>query len=356
MAIFPGWKQKRTERQAAGQHYFGKWLGADPGDLRKQWYEKPKPPTMPAPLWEDPQAELQTRQDQYRPYITQMTDLLGTMPSAPDLTAQRAGMQGLISRLEGGVTDTDIAEAINYAAQTAGFGTPEEYRTYLGEQRPMGIGEYEGLSPEERSLMEKQKRATIGEMSENQRLAAEAAAGATGSWTRGMAAADDMRKKITNTALQYDVEIMDMNFARKMAQAEQASKNFYSMVQTGQVSMGQYLQMKNANITTALEGYYKDASLALQSYGTEVQAILSQVEAIKNVALTELGIDVGILEQMNEEFELHYADYYVELEQFNIEEDIRQNRWDRFFDFLGAIADFGSMFFPRPKTPEPIEE
>ena len=289
--------------------------------------EAPSPDSYTPDWVSNPDQYYEEKRANYDKYFDQLAGLQEQMPTMPDLSEQYSGMQGLIDRLQAGPTAEDQNEALAFAARQAGFDNVEEYQNWMQGMRPRDISEYQGLSEEERAQLEKQKRFALREQNESMRLAVEATMGATGSWTRGMAQADAMAQDIANTALKYDVEIANQDFARKMAQQETQTAAYFQAYQTGSMSATQFLQTKWSGIQSALGGYYQQANLMLQEYGAEVQTIAAQAEMIRDTALMEVGIDSQIYEQMNQEFEMAMAPYYVELE--NWERSQEETPWGK---------------------------
>ena len=342
MGLFDKWRERRDKWReenpvGSGQSWQGERF-TEKQNKQRTWWDKYTPwntraekymlavgePPSPEDIWEGGAEGEQDRQRaRYQPYIEQMQGLMGQMPTAPDLGQQYAGMEGLIQRLEAGPQQGDIDQAMGYTAQQMGFGSAEEYQDYLRGMQPQDISSYQGLSEADRNLLEREKRGNIRNLNEQMRLAVEAASGATGSYVRGMTAAEEHRTQIANTALQYDVAIMNENFTRQLAQQERTSRDFFQAVQAGQASTRDFLVMKQEGVMGALSGYMQEASLKLSQYGTELDALGQQADIIYKTAMTELGIDEGIINQMAAEFEMAMAPYYVQMEQYGMLEDIR---------------------------------
>ncbi|HET6455432.1 MAG TPA: hypothetical protein VFI02_13595, partial [Armatimonadota bacterium] len=247
----------------------------------------------------------------------------------------------LLGTLEQG-PDQWMSEADEYAARMAGFDNVEDYRAYMQSKMPGSAEDYraQAYTDEERAALAKQGRMATSAMRDEQMKQFEAMTGATGSWVRGMTEYDEYNQQIADTRLQRDLAIMGEEFARAMQMQESDAQQYNAMVSAGQMSVGDYLNRRQAGITQALDGFYQQAELKLQEYGTQIEGVLRQAEMIQKTALLEMGIDSHIIDYMSEQFELAMAPFYAELEALGIQLAEDSQNAD---NIMGGLGIFGMI-------------
>lgn len=98
-------------------------------------------------------------------------------------------------------------------------------------------------------------------------------------------------------AVYQNMMIQSQDLARK-------SNEFLNMVANGQAGVQDVLDFRQAQTMAALDGYMGRATLELQEYGAETDGILAQADVIYKGAMTQLGVDQGVMDLMESEYNM----------------------------------------------------
>lgn len=201
----------------------------------------------------------------------------------------------------------------------------------------------EGLSPEREATMRREQAISEQTAQESARKMAEAAYGASGGMIAKMQEAyDEANRAIVDDRLRFEIETANEDFMAQMAQGERYDR----MLAQGQVAYQDYLTMKQQMVGTALQGYFQQANLMLETYQTEWNAIGQQAQMVIDAASLSMGTDEHVLNMTRQTFEAMLEPYLAQLGFENLEamnEAIRQGTLDAnlgvFVDFINVIAN-----------------
>jgi len=113
----------------------------------------------------------------------------------------------------------------------------------------------------------------------------------TGSSIQYMAAADEANQRITNTQMQYQFEVLNQDVALKAQSLEQKMQQYMSMVQQGQMSAIQYMDMRQRGYEGLLNGYLSKAQTQMQEFGIGQQADISALTGAMGAEEARLGFE-----------------------------------------------------------------
>lgn len=273
----------------------------------------------------DIEKRRQELQDKYRPYITDlqgmMDQLKGVQEQNQDVLtnvyeARKPTIQNYIDQIEAGPGQY-VDEGMEYAAKLQGYDTLDQYKQDLQRKRDMGIGDVEGLTPEARELFERQKRTNLAETERLAKDQLEVIYANTNSTTRYLAAADGVRQQISDQRLQYDLAISQEDYSRRLNEIKRNDDQYRTMLQSGQMATSQYMAQRQAAVESALGNYMKDMVVELDVTGNQAAMdynnVLQQTNLIYQSATLEMGIDEGVINQVESEFQMHHAPELMEM-------------------------------------------
>lgn len=333
--------------------------GEDPGEPD----EIPEPPPEEPPPEEVPTAEAfdfdamrEEIRARYQGYLDQLGDVNLALQALQDeyggaLTdifgAAQPGMQGLIDQIQAGPGQyTD--ESLQYAARMLGYDTVEEMQAAQSANRDLTYETAQGLSPEDRELMERDKRFAMEEMERTSQDQLEAIFQSTGSTTRYLAAADEFNQQIRDERLQRDMAIYNEDYTRKMNELQRADERYNMMTGSIQASSSQYLQQRQQAVESALNSYMEQVAMELQTtqgqFDMDSQLVIQQAEQIYKSATLELGIDQATLDQLEQEWNLYIAPALFALQAALVEAQMEggdEAGWlTQLLPLVGGIAGF----------------
>lgn len=230
-----------------------------------------------------------------------------------------AGMTALRQQMEAGFTEGDMAEADIFAAQEYGFDSVGDYKDTLTElfnSVNQGIGAQQGFSTEELATRQAYQ---ASERERQEALAAQmldAVAANGNSTSRYLMQADEFMRQIRNSDLQYQVQLADEGYNRKVAEWQGKQAQLESMVSSGQMSRKNYLDAITQNRAQALE-----------AYATQIATVTQERE----FALSEWSRKADILDRMVQTNQIAQQDY-LEL--------LRQSKADAFLAYQGMADTF----------------
>lgn len=280
----------------------------------------------------------------YDEYVSSMKGVLGGgVPSAPDLNPYIQSMGSLTSQLSAGPGQFQ-GEAERYRAQMMGYSditnpdgsvttAEDQYRQDLQRMRGAQVGDMQGLTAEERNLMERNKASTIQGMEEQAQRQLESVMGDRGGMG-ALAAADEYRRQISDVNLQYDLEIAQSDYARKITEIQRNDQQYALQVQQGNALASDYLNMRKQGITDALTGYMQQASLATQQYTNEVDSVIKHADLIYKAAQLEMGADSQMMQMLSDQWEMMIAPYMTQLQITQMNQQIAQGQFNSVLSLL----------------------
>lgn len=313
----------------------------------------PATPATPEKTWDELVAEWQTAlasigaalRAKYDAWIASMQGVLGEgVPSAPDLSGYIQSIGSLTTQLAAGPGQYQD-EAAQYRAEMLGYqditnpdGTvttaAQQYNNDLQRMKGMTTANAPGLSQEERDRMERYKQSNIQGLEERAQRQLESLMGSRGGMGY-LSAADEYRKQISDVNLQYDLEIAESDYARKVMEIQRNDQQYALQVQQGNALASDYLNMRQQGIKEALNGYLAQAATEMQQYQGQIQEITTHADLIYKAAMLDMGADQAIMEQLSEQFEMMIAPYVLQAQMAQMNAATNAQNSNIFFNILG---------------------
>jgi len=321
----------------------------------------------------------QTAQQQYQSAMQALQD------QASEVTNQIGGL----------TTDQGVRDAAeDWFARLAGF---ENRNQYIGSQQDMmrslmqGIGGQQGLTEQERNMMQHSVNRNVGEQQKMMQRQIDAIMGTTGSTMQAIAMADEARQQISNTRLQGEMAIMLEDFARKQQNFENKKQIWGTLLEQGRITQQTFidsirqdkalqlqgLAVQAANMEAMFQGemqslqnqynmafqswqgeaniHYQNENLKMQKMQNDIQIINTQINTLYNKVQLEMGIH-----QMALDTEQRFRENATELQQIQVDAATLKytiakdkqaeakananNIFKKFLGFAGLIA--GIALFP----------
>ena len=310
-----------------------------------RWNEELTPidTSVPSTVWDAMDANINAWRDTFSGLLSQLDldfsdqqTILDTLTSrildyeSPDLTAMYGDMDSLISQIEGLGDNPDIDrvlglleagpdqnEAFDFVAKSFGFSSSTEYFDWLAEQRGLTRADMEGLTDDEKAEYDKIMRMDMADAERRSQAQMEAVFANTGSAIQYMSAADEANSQMVNMQMQYRTEQMNQDIMLQSQALDQQMQQYMGMVQQGQMSALQYMDMQQSGFESLLNGYLGQASMEMQSLmgalegqqglaglmltesAQDLEAMNSQFESVYNSMMTQTGINTSVLETLN---------------------------------------------------------
>jgi hypothetical protein len=312
-----------------------------------QGWIPPFPEAAPAVSdYEDEMAAKEKElEEKYGAWTASLQNVLDTeMPSAPDLSGFYTGMEGLIQQLSAGPGQWSN-EALQQAAISMGYQditNPDgsvttawqQLQGDLANMRNATTEDMPGLSDEERTRMQQSAEYAKQGMEEQAQRQLETIMGSRGGMG-ALAAADEYRRQIADVNLQNALAIDQADYARKVMEIERNDNKYAMMIQSGQASARDYLQMRQQGVMGALQGYMQEASLKMQEYGGQLQAVTTHADLIYKAAMLEIGADESIMNQLSEYWEQMIAPELLQMQRDQLAAEEKAQGDKMFFDAFG---------------------
>jgi len=291
--------------------------------------------------------------DKYGEWEASLKNVIDTeMPSAPDMNPWIQSMSSLTGQLSAGPGQF-VDEATAYRARMMGYeditnpdGTvttaAQQYQNDLQNMRGFTMDQAQGLSEEERSMMERNKASSIQGMEEQAQRQFESIMGDRGGMG-ALSAADEFRKQVSDTNLQYDMQIMEADFSKKLIEVQRNDERMGLQISQGNALASDYLQLRQQGIMDALGGVMGQAQLQLQEYGAQLQAVTTHAELIYKAAMLEIGADESIMNQLSEYYEQMIAPTLLEMQQQELDILAGDKFWEDVGTLLGLVGAAGTL-------------
>lgn len=230
--------------------------------------------------------------------------LIALANERPDIDYSK--IQEILSIMEQGPNQD---EAFDFVARSFGFGSADEYFTWLAEQRGLTRADMQGLSDQEKAEYDRMMRQDMANQERIAQTQMEAVFADTGSAIQYMAAADEANQRLTNTRMQYQFEQMNQNIMLQSQELEQKMQQYGQMVQQGQMSALQYMDMRRQGYEGLLNGYLSQAQLQLQQFNVGQQGGISALTGAIGAEESRLGLEQNarIAELQNQRASLESA-------------------------------------------------
>jgi hypothetical protein len=114
---------------------------------------------------------------------------------------------------------------------------------------------------------------------------------------------------------------------------------FIELVKAGNAGVQDILNMKQNGVMAALTGYMERANLEIYEYGEEVDGIVAQADMIYKGAMMELGMDQGIFDILESEYNIRMKPIIDMISIQMQEQAYDMAPWQLVVDGLSAIGD-----------------
>lgn len=269
-----------------------------------------------------------------------------------DITGQQEGLQALIDQLVN-MDENFGADAYAHAARLMGYTgdtAADDFAADIAGMRERQMGEnaidnYAGLSEEDRALRERLNQSNMREMEARAQRLVQNQFADTGSTARMLAAADEANSQMANVQLQQDMQLASEDLQIKMTNMAQESQMLAQMVQTNQIGYSDFMQMKEASLNAAMQGYSQQINAMLsqnaqylQEHQQDMDLITAQVTQMQNMAATQLGIDQAILDAADQIYSARVQPIVDSLQTMLTEQQISQNQFDQIMDLILGVG------------------
>jgi hypothetical protein len=315
-----------------------------------------------------------------QPYLDALNDLLAQagLLQAPDYSGIQQGLADIVARFgtEGDPIQQqlgdlatrmqqgpDEAAVLESQARGAGFvdaqgnADVQGYLDYLGQFRPGGVPTLEGTgltAIQERALASQgeQMRAGATQSVENM-------LGETGAFMRAMAHADELTSQIADLQLRSSVQMINDNFAARLASYDAQSRQYETLLARGQMSreqvfaermaqadveyrtlMGQYETLVQ-EAQVGIGGLQAQAGLMQQGLQDQISVLETQLTANYQALMAFLGVETAASDAAEDAYNQYIAPYLDQLQLDLLEQELTFG-WDDIMDFLGFSAQLAA--------------
>ena len=210
-------------------------------------------------------------------------------------------------------------------AKTMGYDSWDAFLTAQKGLEGQTRTDMEGLTEEETASYDKLIRDNMADMERRATVQLEAMMANTGSSIRYMAQADELNQSMGSERSRMEFEKMNTNMQMQMDELRRSDEKYFKLMERGDLGVAQYMAAKTNGVMSAIDGWWKSASLqaessrqelekwgmesefALTQYGQEIQAIGAMADVVYQGAMMELGIDQGILDLTNQWWDTQMA-------------------------------------------------
>jgi hypothetical protein len=165
----------------------------------------------------------------------------------------------LTSELASGPTDSDTNAALEYAARGMGFDDAQAMLDRMGQlqdELAAGKAAQQGLTQSEQDTRQQYIQNATQLMQDESRRTMDALLGESGgSLIRAMEHTDQQRRAITDTTLSFQMETLHQDWLRKESNYQVQADQLQFMVQSGQVSQAQFLDVVTRQKSEAVKGF-----------------------------------------------------------------------------------------------------
>lgn len=231
-------------------------------------------------------------------------------------------LDSLLARIQGGPTTEDETAAFEQMARLYGM-TPEQFRTMQSAAYNTTAEDINKRAETMAFDPNSEANKTFEAMIRSQQRAAEAGMGkqletifADRGGLGGFAAAQDFTLQISDQMLKQRSQFMLDRMAQSVQLINQDLDRKYALLQSGQQDAKDFLNQRWANLQTAYQDTMAQANQVLQEYATRsgvnqadfqanLAAFSAQFGAMKDILLTQVGIDASVMQQMSDWYDLN---------------------------------------------------
>lgn len=200
-----------------------------------------------------------------------------------DYVSQLAALQDAQKAVMGGTTQEDLDKGYDRLNALMGANYKDTVTGLAGDVAK-GISGQEGLSADEKALYGRQNAQSIAQELATARRQLDSIKASTGSTMSYLAAADEVRSKITNMRTSQDVAMMNADVARREKNYEAKAESYYKLVEQGRISMAEYESGLRADRFNA----FKAASETLSQIADRDKTEVNNLRDLANTLYTRL--------------------------------------------------------------------
>jgi hypothetical protein len=232
--------------------------------------------------------------------ITSKLSTLSGSPSADYMDALTK-MKDAQTDVTGGITSDDTQAGYERLDELSGSDYRDRMAT-LSSAVDTGISGQEGLTDEERALYQRAgDKSVASELAQAQRTL-NSIRSSTGSTMAYLAAADEVRSKISDLRTQNEVGLLNAEMARKEKNYQNKAESYYSLLEQGRISLAEYEEGLRAERFNAFQASAATLSQIASRDSSQIQhlteladVIYAQITAmeVKNKGAYQKWIDLA---------------------------------------------------------------
>jgi len=247
-------------------------------------------------------------------------------PELTDLTTTGAysGIQDLIDLWnDPNRTQADKDAAIASFEQEMGQqpGWFAQQMASMYNQQAGGIMGQQGLNQEYRDAFNRETQLELQGLQENYKMMIESM-GAEGRSVAGFTKLDEISRGLSSFESQRDVTLLNTDLAMKQAEYDALVDRYSKLFEMKQISAAEYTNALQQNRINALTGYAQQISTISQQNQTEIQMYQAHAEVVYKGILADMQVSEGMMNQMQDYYEMYMAPYYAELERWSLEQQV----------------------------------
>ncbi|KKL47138.1 hypothetical protein LCGC14_2338550 [marine sediment metagenome] len=262
-----------------------------------------------------------------------------------DIGAGREGLETLMGQLQ----NPDFAGAEDFSARMLGYTDAEAAQTAMAsmlETMKQPASQFEGFSPEDRALRERQNRVGLRDIEARETRMLQNVMGNTGSMVQMLQASDESTRRISLVQLGQEVSLNDEEFARKMAEHSQAIQAYDFQAGASIEGFNTFMSTRTASLQAAVQAYNVNLNSMLAENAQYLathqgdMAILEQnATRMNNMALMQLGLDQASLDAAQKLYDSEVQPYIDQINLLLTTEGMQGTTgWAKLMELYATIA------------------
>jgi hypothetical protein len=203
----------------------------------------------------------------------------------------------LLDEMAGGLSEEQIEQGWEYAAESMGFEDADAYFARLNELLNQADATPDDeLTPEQQRALEREI-AIIQD--ENQQMIE--ALGLESS-ARALQEAGQLSSQISNYRLKGQLKMQEYNLAKSQQEYENIMSQYNMLQQSGSAQAQQFHELAYANRMAALQGYADQMDQMLEEYGMHLEEIQTHADLTYQSIMASMGYDQQLMQQIATEY------------------------------------------------------
>ncbi len=236
-----------------------------------------------------------------------------------DVSTEMSEIDRLIASIEATGGAQDRADAENQAARLLGFDTGEDlfaYTQQMQQELAGGVAGQQGLDPQQMATRRQFNERQIQDMERSAGRSLETILGDTGSSMRYLTAADNVRRQISNTALQQEVTLLQEDMLYRQQEYEALKERYGTAVAGNQQIQQAFIDDLKQNRYAAMQAMSQKVVLMTQKYQADTQALGQWVQNMYTAMEMDLGLQENVMDQMDDAYEREVRPYMDQLNAY----------------------------------------